>query len=342
MHTRLLLLFALALGVSFSNTAAQLKTVTKQKTPQTIQQPLVRSKVDVFLDVVRKARTLKDVQQAFEGAGFTKDEVLQVQKQIESTSSLKSKVDALTNAATAQANTQLAQQERQSKSQAKTLSTQLNAQRIAEVRQLTAAGARSRATQMLDPEVRCSADAPSISGVSKVTPGVEFFIDGKGFGKEPGTVDLMLAGRIYPARIERWNSCIVTAQLADNIEGFRADDQATISLRTGTGKEARAVATFSPVIDVRHESSAEYLAGGFFGASRDYYIFQYSLKNDWYVVSTTLSHYYDGHAELKGVPPVNVPNGVCHTRVHAGVAAFGKGLWSVMQTIAGPKGLPHK
>jgi hypothetical protein len=152
-----------------------------------------------------------------------------------------------------------------------------------------------------------------------------------------------MGGRSFPVIISKWNSCTASGQIAASIEGFKTDNQVMVLLKAQTGKEARATATFRPVIVTLDLHENKSFWGLPLGSSRDFSCFNVLLKNDWYVVEVSGPRsYMDGHAELKASPRINVPNVWSTMQVHAGVAAFGYCAFDVYETIAGPKGLPYK
>jgi hypothetical protein len=342
MYVRLLVSFAVAACVCFSVSLAQIQTTTQQKTPQTIQKSVALSKVDAFLKVLQNAATLKEVQSAFTAASFSSVEVEQIKSRIEGTATLKQKQEQLQNDQLAAMKAEALQFDRLAISRTLPLTTQLNEQRVAVYRKSILALRQSEVANTTDPAVRCQADAPSVTSVSGVTPGVEFAIRGKGFGEYAGTVELVTVGKVFSAHVTGWNSCTIYAQVGDDVTGVRADGQASISITTSTGKRVRAVASFKPALEVKEEIMREWLPGSVFGYSRDYVVWGYSLKNDWYVVATTLHHLFEGHAEITSAPATNVPNGSALTKAHAGVGAFARCAFTLKQSLAGPKGLSYK
>jgi len=340
MNKSLLFLIGIFLWVSTSNTLAQ-QPLYQQKSLKLAPKTTVTGKIDNFLSVLQGAKSLKEVQTAFIQASFSQAEVKQLEGRIEASPSLKQKLDGLYNQVNQAAKIKSAEKTREEARQVTMAREQLNQkpimahqQSINKIRQSTAA--------ILDPEVRCQADAPTISEVSGVMPGEEFAVQGKGFGKDPGTVDVMTGGFVYPARVNRWNSCTVYAQLSANIYGVRQDNQAAVSLKTSAGKEVRYHTRFTPLTEIRVYTDSGGLNGAFWGASKDFYFWRDSvLKNDWYVLVTALVRYGDeGHSEIIFSPPINTPNCPTRTKVHAGVAALAGVGFAVVQRIAGPMGTP--
>ncbi|MFX0198528.1 MAG: hypothetical protein ACFFCW_20605 [Candidatus Hodarchaeota archaeon] len=335
-----LFLVGFFLCIFFSTTLVQ-QAFPQQKLSQPVQKMTGTGKIDQFLKVLQGAKSLKEVQAAFNQARFSKAEVKQLQSKIEASPSLKKKLDSLYNQAEAAARVESGKMESQEAKQTAIAVAQLNQnlkarhlQSIRSIKQVVAL--------MRDPEVRCKADAPSISEVSDVMPGVEFAIRGMGLGKDSGHVDVITQTRIFRARINQWNSCVVYAQLSSDIAGVRQDDQATVSLTTNVGIVVRHFARFTPLMETKFYQKQKALNGWYWGASKDYTFWNSVLKNDWYVLGTGLQHRLQGHAEITLAPPQNTPNCSSRTRVHAGVAAFGKCFFYVFQRIAGPKGTsPH-
>jgi hypothetical protein len=331
-----LFLVGIFLFFCISTTLAQ-QRLPQQKLPQPVKKTTGTGKIAQFLKVFQGAKSLQEARSAFNQAKFSRAEVSQLQRQIEASSSLKKKLDSLYNQEIAGARAESAKMNRQEAKQTLTAKAQLNNGLIARHRR-SILSTKQVLAKIRDPEVRCKADAPTISEVSDVMPGVEFGIRGTGFGKDPGSVTVFTQGRPFPARINQWNSCVVYAQLSTTIEGVRADDQAAVELKTRAGKEFRYFTRFTPLMEIKFYQEWKSLRGWFSGATLDGRFWDRVLRNDWYVLGTGLRHRRDGHAEITFAPPRNTPNCSSLTRVHAGVAVFGVCFFDVFQRIAGPKG----
>jgi hypothetical protein len=339
MSIRLFLSLTVVGCVFFSSTLAQIQNPSQQKVPQTIQKPVAPSKVDAFLKVLQNETTLEEVQKAFEGAGFSNAEINEVKNRIEGSATLKQKLERLQNEAQAGMTAKADQYKRQSGSRVAVLSAKLNQQRVAQFNKgITAIKAADAKT--FSPAVRCKADAPSITSVSPVTPGVEFAVEGMGFGEYPGIVELTTVGKVFSAHVTGWNSCTIYAELGDDVSGVRANAQASLSIKTTDGKITRALTSFTPALETSEQFNDGSVTGYYFGGSDDWTFWDYGLKNDWYVVGTSLEHGGDGHAEITSAAATNVPNGSAQTKVHAGVAGLGRSCFTVTQSLAGPRGLP--
>jgi hypothetical protein len=327
--------------VCISTTLAQ-QPLSQQKLLQPLQLTTSTVKIDKFLSVLQTATSLKDVQTAFIQANFSQDEIKQLQARIEASPVLKQKLDGLYKQGNEAAKIESAKKTTEEARQVAIVTAQLN-QNLMIAHQEATNKIKVSFAAIQDPEFRCQADTPSISEVSGVMPGVEFAVQGMGFGKDPGTVDVMTGGFVYAARINRWNSCVTYAQLSPDIQGVRPDNQAAVSLKTSAGREVRFYTRFTPLTESRVYTNYDYIDGWFWGASKDYSFWNRVLKNDWYVLITGLQTYYsrgEGHAEITLSPPTNTPNCSTFTRVHAGVAALSWLGFDVLQRIAGPKGTP--
>jgi hypothetical protein len=341
MYTRLLLSFTVVTCVCFSSTLAQIQNPSAQKVPQTIQKPAAPSKVDAFLKILQNATTLEAVQNAFDGAGFSQAELDQLKTRTEGSAPLKQKLERLQNDARAAMRVQANQLKQQSASRTAALSTQLNQRRIADFKKRIVA-IKAIDTKSLDPAVRCRADAPSITSVSPVTPAVEFAVEGMGFGEYPGTVEITTGGKVFSAHVTGWNSCTIYAELGDDVSGVRANPQASVSITTTAGKITRGLTSFTPTLETSEQTNGDITCGHFyFGNHENWTFWDYGLKNDWYVVGTSLEHKQYGHAEITSAPATNVPNGSAQTKVHAGVAGVACSRFIVTLSLAGPKGLPY-
>jgi hypothetical protein len=337
----MIFLISIFICVCVSTTFAQ-QPLPQQKPLQIVPKTIGTGKIDKFLSFFQTAKSLKDVQTAFTQANFTQAEVTQLQGRIEASPSLKQKLDGLYNQVNEAAKIESAKKTSEEARQVATANVQLN-QNLMIAHQESTNKIKVGTGAALDPEVRCQADTPSISEVSGVMPGVEFAVRGMGFGKDPGTVDVMAGGFVFPARINRWNSCVAYAQLSADIQGVRPDNQAAVSLKTSAGREVRYYTRFTPLTEIRVYTEHGSILGQFWGASKDFYFWRTSvLKNDWYVLITGLIRYGGGtgHAEITLLPPTNTPNCPTRTHVHAGVAALGSVGFTVAQRIAGPKGTP--
>ena len=338
MNKSLLFLIGIFLWVSTSNTLAQ-QPLYQQKSLKLAPETTVTGKIDNFLSVLQGAKSLKEVQTAFIQASFSQAEVKQLEGRIEASPSLKQKLDGLYNQVNQAAKIKSAEKTREEAGQVAIAREQLNQKPMMAHRESINKIRQGTAAMSVDPEARCQADAPTISEVSGVMPGEEFAVQGKGFGKDPGTVDVMTGGFVYPARVNRWNSCTVYAQLSANIYGVRQDNQAAVSLKTGAAKEVRYYTIFTPLMEIRVYTKDESLSGWYWGASKDYGFWNRVLKNDWYVLITGLVHHGEvGHAEITHAPPTNTPNCSTRTNVHAGIGGLGTVTFMVVQRIAGPMG----
>jgi len=336
-----IIIFTLCVTIIFAQSPSQNPSLEQkaplQKLPQPIQESIGTGKVQKFLIVVRDAKSLEEVQSAFTAANFSKTETEEVKKQIETSASLKQKLDGLVSGAATAARSKREQFTRLTTSRTATLSKQMNDKRIADYNESV-----RKIRQSTDPTVRCMADTPTITTVSSVTPGVEFAVRGNGFGEYPGNVELVTVGYVFSAHITGWNSCTIYAQLGDYVSGVRANSQATVSITTTSGKKARGWADFKPALETKERSKDDWIYGGFWGASGDFTYWDFTLRNDWFVVSTNLRHYYRGHAEITSAAATNIPNGSTRTQVHAGVPALGYCSFDVIQSLAGPRGLSYK
>ncbi len=341
MRSRLTLSFAVAVLFCGSVAHAQVQAA-RPSAPPTIQKPVAPSKVDGFLKIVQNAATLAEVQKAFDGAGFTKAEVEQVKKRTDESPQLKAKLEDLLKQSQAARKAQVAEFERGSGVRMAALSKKLNEQRIAKFKTTIASARQQIGTKPPDPATTCKADAPAVKSVSSVTPGVEFAVQGVGFGEYPGTVELSTGGKVFGARVNGWNSCVIYAVVGDDVSGVGANAQASVSVRTTEGKLTRGLTGFTPSLETAEQSANDAAVGYYLGRSKDWKYWDYVLKNDWYVVDTKLEHFHMGHAEITSAPPNNVPNAFARTYVHAGVAGLGASEFTVTQSLAGPKGLQYK
>jgi len=338
MKKSVLFLIGIFLCICTSTTLAQ-QPLSQQKLRQPVQMTTGTGKIDKFLNVLQSAKSLKEVQAAFSQANFSQAEAKQLQGQIEASPSLKQKLDGLYNQVNEAAKIKSAEKTREEAGQVAIAREQLNQKPMMAHRESINKIRQGTAAMSVDPEARCQADAPTISEVSGVMPGVEFAVQGKGFGKDPGTVDVMTGGFVFPARVNRWNSCVVYAQLSANIQGVRPDNQAAVSLKTGAAKEVRYYTIFTPLMEIRVYTKDESLSGWYWGASKDYGFWNRVLKNDWYVLITGVVRFGDdGHAEITHAPPTNTPNCSTRTNVHAGIGGLGTVTFMVVQRIAGPMG----
>jgi hypothetical protein len=331
-------ILAIEVVAAVRKAAVAMKTTTALKTTEPVQLGFDRGKIDNFLKVLQGAQSLKEAQTAFNQAKFSKDEATGLQRQIESSPTLKAKLDGLYNQEMAAAKIEMDKMKAVEAQQMKIAEAQLNKELVTAQQASFSRLTKQRVALLLDPEVRCRADAPSIGEVSEVMPGEQFVIQGMGLGKDPGTVDVMVGGFVFPAVINSWNSCQVLAQLSANIKGVRPDNQAAVSLKTSTGREVRHFTKFTPLMEEKYYGERDSCAGWFTGRSTTYTYWDRVLKNDWYVKTTWLHHWGEGHAEITQAPPENMPHFSTFTLVHAGVAAFGICSFCCYQIIAGPKG----
>lgn len=342
MKSHLLLSLCVIVCVCFSDLSAQVQRPTKQKYPQTILRPAIPSKVDAFIKTLQGATTLEEVQKAFSGANLTKAEVDQVKNRIESSAALKQKLDQLQNVEVAAGKAMAKESSQAENARLTTLKNQINTERLDSYRKSILTIRQAAVAKRTDALVTCQADAPLITSVSPVTPAVEFAIQGRGFGDVAGTVEVVTAGKVFVAHVTGWNGCTIYAELGDNVAGVRANPQAVVSVTTREGKKTRTNVDFKPTLVTSQETKYDWVFGWYWGAKKDWTFWNFALKNDWYVASTSLTHYGQGHAEITSAPARNVPNGSARTKVHAGVAALGHSSFTVYLTLAGPKGLPYK
>ena len=305
---------------------------------RTRQKPALKTmgadKIEQFLKAIQAAKSFEEMQAAFTQADFTPAELNQLKDKIEASPTLKQKIDQLFERKKAEAQPQIEEHRR-------IIAAKLQAsksQQIAEQKRVY----QGPALQFIN---KCPANLPSVSRVEgTVKPGVEFAVVGKGLGSAPGSVDLMLPGpgRTYAALISSWNECGVIARLSEEITGVRASNEATLVLKRSDGKEARKVTSFQPLLEYAAIYDHGWCEGHFFGCSKDWYLNNFNLINDYFVYDRNFESVFDGNAKITFASPLNIPNGSARTDVHSGVAAFGNNLWMLHTFIAGPKGLPYK
>lgn len=322
--------------------------------------PVVKSenKVDQFMKVVQAAKTLGDVRAAFEQAGFTPNELDELKRKIESSSSAMKRIETLSNQNNAATRTKVARSENATKARLASLRKELAEKQAAEIRageaklrQEMAGSLKSRtglASRLsADPNVVCAADNPTIKNIyGPIRPGMEFGIDGVGLGSAAGSVDVMVDGHVFRANLKEWTQCHAYAYLSSDIGGVRSGE-ATVSLRTNSGKEASGTVHFLPTLEGRVEHSKMLSLQGYCCGNHAYWnLFDIDLKNDWYATSAEVTTYVDpddgGHAEITGEPVRYQPNCRARVVIHAGVSGFNSLDAYVHLYIAGPKGLPHK
>ncbi len=342
MNTRLLLLLSFGVSACLSGAFAQSQNPAQHKVSQPVQKSTAPSKVDGVIKVLESATSLKQVNDAFVAANLSKTEIETLQNRVNASAPLKQKLDRLQSDQRATFKVQADQFKHQAPVRIKALLARLNDRRLADFKKQISAIKQTNVGIITNPAVSCKADATSIASVSPVTPGVEFHVDGKGFGEIAGSVQLMTGGQVFTAYVTAWNSCGCYALCDDNTIGVVPDPQALIVITTSDGRKTRAATNFTPIIDTVEETESDEADGFYFGRSEDWTYWNYTLKNDWYVVSTSLDHWGGGHAEITSAPATNVPGGAATTKVHAGVAGVGCSCFTVTLSLAGPKGLPYK
>jgi len=343
MRTRIFILFGvLALaGFLLAQSSQQLaKPVPQAKATGT-------EKVDAFLKAVQGAKSLQEVRAAYEKAGFSQAELDGLKAKFDRTPSLKQKFDQLRKEARTAAKPRIERSQAAAKSKLTAIeSKSRNVKVKAQLDQ------RKKINDMLtgrfNPNVECAAETPAILKVhGAVTPGEEFYIEGRGFGATAGTVNVALLneGRVYRATTTEWNACGVWARISGSIEGVKAD-QAEVTLETSSGKKAAGRVNFLPLIEYRTDTVEFELQGYCCGNSADWKAFDYKLQNDWYVCGTTVEYTRliegNGHAEITHAPDLLFPDGLAKTEVHGGVSNVGLIWVDVYEFVAGPKGLPHR
>lgn len=266
---------------------------------------------------------------------------------------LKQKLDSLVKQEETKVQARVAQFQREALAKVETMISQYAASQQVRVR--TAEG--------LLPKVIPGSCPPSdnlviekISGAS-IEPGVVFALSGKGFGSEPGSLDLMFGGHVYPAFIMEWTECYVHARLSDEITGVRPSKDAMLVLKKPDGKEIHQPTSFQPLLefaslfDKEGIGHFEELGVGILlgagpvdlGESKDWTKNDFQLINDWVVKDRVLQTSSDrGHAEIGYASALDVPNGTARTDVHAGRKAYGYVSWTLSTCLVGPKGLPYK
>lgn len=322
--------------------------------------PIVKpqGKVDQFLKVVQEAQSLREVRAAFDQAGFTPNELDELKRKVEASPSIRQKTGMLAKQEETPSTREIEQAERAAKNRLAMISKGVIQKqdreirnRVARMKQEVSASLKARtdlASRLTaDPNAVCAADAPMIERIlGPITPDAEFGILGKGLGPVPGSVDVMVDGKVFRARINGWNACSVYAQLPRDVEGVKGG-QATVALKSNTGKEASGNAKFEPLLEVRRDTSpVQEVWAWYWGGHGDWDFFDYKLTNGWSVVEVHV-WYHDrpdgyGHAETNYEPPRMTPDVSARTGLHAGVNAWGKIKCSVSIYFAGPKGVPHR
>jgi len=321
--------------------------------------PIVKSenKVDLFLKAVQDATTMNEVRAAFDRAGFTPGELEELKRKVEASPSAKQKTELLAKEEETSSAREIERAERAAKDRLAMISKGVIQKQEREIRNRSArmkqeASASLKARTDLasrltaDPNVVCAADSPSIDKIyGPITPGAEFGIMGKGLGPAPGSIDVIVDGRLFRADVNEWNACHVYAQLPNDVEGIKAG-HATMVLKTNSGKEASKDTAFEPSLEFRYESSPwQVINSCFFGAHGDWTFFKYSLVNGWHVVDVRVTQYLNGtggHAETTSEPEKNVNNVRATTQLHAGAVGVTTLHCNVTIYFAGPKGVPHK
>jgi hypothetical protein len=347
----LLLIVCLCVGLSAS---AQ---IPRQRPVKPVPAVKVEGKVDQFLKVAQGAASIAEVRAAFNQSRFTQTELDQLKGKIEASSSLSKKIEQLQRQSLTKMKPKLDQAQRAAegrflhlrKQVTEKQSLELRAQAL-EIRQKTAGLLRVKP----DPNDTDAGDTPAIEHIhGPITPGTEFAIEGQGLGSAPGSVDVMVGGRIFRAGINGWNSRVVYAQLERSVDGVR-EGNSTVVLETKSGKKSSGEAPFSPLLDVRYEKAPKLeLMGYCCGNSWNWRIFEFKLENDWYVSETRVETFFvrddfelstsgDGHAEITSGPENYVGNVWATSDVHGGVRFFESMQIYVTLYIAGPKGLPHR
>lgn len=333
--------------------------------PQTVQKAPVKpapagkttgpvpGKVDQFLKVVQEAQTINEVRIAFDKAAFNPSETAALKTRIESSATIRKRIEQLQAQAMKEMTPATAQGKRTAKADFQKLNRELAERQRAQfseqgarIRQALTASAKQRVTAQTEAAIRCQSDIPVVEKVyGPVMPGVEFGIEGRGFGTIAGSIDVLVDGHIFRASVNEWTPCYIYAKLAANIDGVR-QRTATVSLRISDGKEASQQVMFVPVMEARMETADRLLLSGYCcGNHHDWNVFGFRLINDWTVSSVGLSYWLhdgDGHAETTSEPPKNYENVNAEVRVHGGVSGFATIGIDVTLYLVGPKGLAYK
>jgi len=302
-------------------------------------------KVQNFLKFIPAAKSLSEVRTAFEKANFSQSEIDQLKKAITSSPALTQKINQLVSQARALMKPKIDQNKQTALANLEAMKTKYVASQLQKAA-MTQAQIQERIKNII--ATACVSDSPIIESISgaPIEPGVSFEVHGKGFGKGPGSIDLMVEGFVYRAIINRWDECYVWASLTPEISGLRASNYATLVLRTGGGRETNKVASFQPLLEFTYLydwDEFDFTSGG----SNDYILNNYQLKNDWFVSSRNFNYFVDGgagsgHAEITYASDLNVPNGSARTNVHAGCSWLAIVDWGLYTYIFGPKGLAYK
>jgi FtsZ-binding cell division protein ZapB len=342
------------LGIGLCVCLSASPQVQRQRAVKPAPAVKVEGKVDQFLKVVQNAISFAEVRTAFDRAGFTQNELDELKRKVESSSSIREKIEQLQKQDLEASNSRIEESQRAAAAHIATLKTQLVEKRLKDSRtgdyrigQDLAKSLKTKQALTADPNVVCAADMPTIKKIyGPVTPGSEFCIEGVGLGPAPGSIDLMTGGKVFRARINSWNQCSVYAVVSEDIEGLKADRAAAVALETNSGKKASVTVAFEPLIEVRMEKETDLELGAwlFSGRSHDWELFKYDLKNDWYYCETRIEYYIrrGGHAEVTSEPQKFVPNINAKVIVHGGTGPTDWIHIAVYQYIAGPKGLPHR
>lgn len=333
-HWCCLVLVACCSSTVFSQQPA---TAPKRTTTATVQKATPAAKVKDVSTAMKQATSLEALQAAVAKANLTSGDRKALQAEIEASPELKQKISQYQNQAFEAAKQQNAQA--QPPDFATTMEKQLNDER--EAKFTTAARKVVPGTQGLAVPRDLSAVLPSILHVDALTPGVPFRVLATRAGKQRGTVELTTGGIVFPAIVRAWSDTLIEAILSYNVVGVRKDNQARLKIKTATGPSATAKTTFEPLIEVKMLDIAGFCAGSAFclGDSKDKTVFNYSLKNDWYVTNVLFSKNGEGTARITENPPYNVPNGSARTRVHLGTSWCGIICCNLNLYVAGPKGL---
>ncbi len=303
-------------------------------------------KVQNFLKVIQAATSLAEVRTALDKAKFTQSEFDQLKKAITSSPTLTQKINQLVSQARALMKPKMDQLEQAALANLEAMKTKYVAS-LQQKAAMTQAQIQENIKNII--ATACVSDSPIIESVSgaPIMPGVSFAVHGKGFGKGPGSIDLMVEGFVYRAIINRWDECYVWASLTPEISGLRASNYATLVLRTAGGRETNKVTSFQPLLEFTYLydwDEFNFTSGG----SNDYILNNYQLKNDWFVSSRNFKYFVDsstggsGHAEITYASDLNVPNGSARTNVHAGCSWLAIVDWGLHTYIFGPKGLAYK
>jgi hypothetical protein len=293
-------------------------------------------KVETFLKSIETAQSLEEVRTGFDKVGLSQSEADGLKREIEVSPVLKQKLEGLAKQDEPKAQAKLAQFKREASTKVEALKAQYS----------TSQQAKMKKAEGALPRVLPGSCPPSeyliidrILG-APIEPGVVFAVEGKGFGAERGSIDLMVGGHTYPAFISEWTACYVHARLSDEISGLRASNEAMLVVNRADGKVLRLPTSFIPLMETMDiYDHGEVGLGG----SEDWKLNDFNLKNDWFVIDRAFHAWAPhGHAEITYASDLNVPNGSARTNIHGGCLFIGEARWSLHTIVRGPKGLPYR